>query len=156
MQEQLTLQEFAAEKGITADAVKKMIQRKSLPEGFSVIELSARKRMIVREKSIAAEGTELKYIHPDDLTPEQIIKLDEAYEIYQGNVSKISKHCTIHYTTVYRFIKKQYKKKDERRADAGTCKKLSPAQLQIARKSFDSWFAANAQKKCIAGYIPGT
>lgn len=88
----------------------------------------------------------MNYINPSELQPEQIVSLENAYVDFKGNVKSISEHCGIHYTTVYRYFKKQFRGKNQTRADKGTSRKLSPQQVKVARASFDFWYCENAQK----------
>lgn len=135
---QYTISEFAQLKNLSTENVRVLIHRNKLPNGFSY---SREVKMIINQFA-----DELKYIHPSQLTAEQRVNLENAHVQFAGNVKKISEATRIHYTTVYRFLKNDFKDIEASRADAGVSRKLSAEQCSVAHKSFDYWFCANAQQ----------
>lgn len=143
-----TLREFAAIQGISCEGVRKMLQRGKIIEGFQVKQISERKRVIVKVDTKSPE-----YIHPSKLEPELIVELNNLlaepnYRKPKGepNVAKIAAALKLHYTTVYRYIKNQYKPEEEARADKGTSRRLNNKELKIAREAFEAIYERGAQK----------
>lgn len=134
-----SITEFAALKRTTPQNVRVMIHRNKLPAGF---EYNSDRRVILslRQSDISV------YIHPSRLTADQKLKLNNAYVDFAGNVKKISEATQIHYTTVYRFFKQQFKDKEQSRADKGTSRKIPQDHIGYVRKCFDNWYCKNAQK----------
>ncbi|MBU1096879.1 MAG: hypothetical protein KKB34_10395 [Bacteroidetes bacterium] len=146
--QEYTLREFAAIQGISCEGVRKMLQRGKIIEGFQVKQISERKRVIVKVDTKSPE-----YIHPSKLEPELIVELNNLlaepnYRKPKGepNVAKIAAALKLHYTTVYRYIKNQYKPEEEARADKGTSRRLNNKELKIAREAFEAIYERGAQK----------
>lgn len=108
--------------------------------------LNSVKEVTKKAEVIEAKLSVSSYINPKDLTAEQRVSLENAFVHFAGNVKKISEQLQINYTTVYRYFKNDFRDKYAKRSDAGVSRKLSPEQMALARKCFDSWYCKNAQK----------
>jgi hypothetical protein len=148
-----SIREFCESKNYTYEAVKKMIQRNSLPEQFTVVQLSPRKRIIVEKEALNSKP---KYIHPSELPADAIVKInnflqDEQFIKPSGkpNIKKIAEYVNQHYWTIKRFIENDYKEPDEARADKGISRKFKSYkknEIKRIKRSFEHHFQRNAQK----------
>jgi len=150
-QNEFTIQEFASYLAISYEGVKKMIQRESLPNGFRVVELSPRKRVILREKVEQEQKPE--YINPSKLPPQKIVEITRCLtnrDFYKPNGKpnkrKIANQCKVHYDTLVRYLTGMYKSPDQSRSDKGKSRKLTKAELKEAKQHFTVLLLANVQR----------
>ena len=138
--EQYTLKEFAELQGVAPATVRVWMNRNSLPDGFKAQKLSERKTLIVKD------SVSTGYIHPNKLSAEQRVSIENAIADTMGNLSATAKLTGLHYTTVYRYIQNQFKDPEQPRSDKGISRRLSAKQIKVARTSFEDWFLKNAQR----------
>jgi hypothetical protein len=137
-----TITEFASLKNITAENVRVMICRNKLPNGFTYLEDS---KMIVGE-----DLKKTKYINPKNLSAEQIVTINNAFNNFAGNMQKVSDVTNINYTTCYNYFKNKYKEKGQQRADKGVSralKNLSQKQIDEIKSVFEILLKKDAQAK---------
>lgn len=125
-----TIAQFAEKLKLDDSAVRYMIKDNRLPEGFTLLKLSERKRYIVKEEAIK-KTEKPKYIHPSELQPDVIVKIDNCMKEQKFfkpsggiNISKIAKAVNQHYYTIYYYLNNKFKDSNEARADKGLSRKF--------------------------------
>ena len=148
---EFTIQEFADYMKVSYMGVQKMLQRNSLPDGFKTFKPSPGKRVILREQ--VEEEQKPEYINPSKLPPQTIVAITRCLSdknFYkpngQPNKRKIADHCKVHYDTLVRYLRGDYKSPDQSRSDKGKSRRLSKAELKEAKKHFTVLLLANVQR----------
>ncbi len=150
-QYKFTISEFAEYNNVSTEAIRLMIWRKTLPQGFIVHEISPRKRVILRTEPEIEEKPEYK--NPSKLTPQEVIRItkclsDDGYFKPNGkpNKRKIAETCKIHYDTLNRYLTGSYKSPDQNRSDKGKSRKLDKSDIVEAKKAFTTLLLSNVQR----------
>jgi hypothetical protein len=147
---EFTIAEFAEFNGITLDGVYKMLQRDQLPNEFQLVQLSSRKRVIVKKQIENPDAPLYKHASEiDHLTLIEINKClsDTTFLKKNGkpNIKKIAEQVNEHYWTIKRFVDGNFKKKNDNRADKNKSRKLSAEQIKIAKPAFEKLYLRNVQ-----------
>lgn len=143
-----TIQQFAEMQKISERWVQQLIAQDKLPQGYYLFEKTKKERYIIKKKV-----EDVKYKHANDLSAEEILAINKClddekfYRKNSGdvNVKKVAEKTEQHYWTIYRFLKKSYKRKEANRADKGKSRVLTEKEIETARNSFEVLFLQNAQ-----------